>query len=97
MDANMVSTIRHTFGALIMADYEIDPRPYFQILHMMLRHDDADRADDYPDRVMDWMMDHQAVIERVFSKGEYRIIQLVYGFWDKHKVSPSRDAVEDRV
>jgi hypothetical protein len=78
-----------------MADYEIDPRPYFQILHMMLRHDDADRADDYPDRVMDWMMDHQAVIERVFSKGEYRIIQLVYGFWDKHKVSPSRDAVED--
>lgn len=53
--------------------YEINPRPYFQLLDAMFGPD-KNTEKDYTDEVYDWFAHNVQTIEKVATKAEWRLM-----------------------
>jgi hypothetical protein len=76
--------------------YQVDDRPFFEILHTLLRHDDDAIAMGQVEEVMDWFQKHLIRIKTVFRGGEgaeWELYQAVFGYYLDHHEAPSRDAL----
>jgi hypothetical protein len=78
-----------------MADFEINPRPYFQILHAMFRPDED--LEDYTATVYEWFGYNVLTIEKVTSKAEWRLLCVANEYYITHKVAISREKIDDLV
>ena len=54
----------------MLNDLDLDQRPYFQILHAMLREDGTDPEIERTNRVMDWVLRTRHTIDRVCDRTE---------------------------
>jgi hypothetical protein len=75
-----------------MADFIINQKPYFQILHAMFRPD-KEPSPDYTDLVYEWYSKHTLLVEKVTSKAEWRVLCAVNGYYLEHKMALSREAI----
>jgi len=76
-----------------MAEYEIDSRPFFAMLHMFLRHDGDEQAMAQMSEVLKWAVENTSTLLKVTTKEEKRLLLLVFAYWNKHDVGISRDAL----
>jgi DnaB-like helicase C terminal domain len=76
---------------------EIDARPYFQLLHALLRQDGSDTEIARSNGVMDWWITNRSVINDICSRDEMRVIGIVWLGWTEHKVTPTRDTMSALV
>lgn len=80
--------------------YEIDDKPFHEILHAMLRHDDDPIAMGQITEVMDWFHRHHQRIKTVFQGGmgaEWELYRTVYRYFLDNKTPPSRDKLRDLI
>jgi hypothetical protein len=75
----------------------IDPRPYFQLIHAMLRADGSDAEIERTTGVMDWLASTRDTVNRVCSPDEMRMIGLIWLGWQEHKYAPTREAMTTLV
>ncbi len=80
-----------------MADFQLDARPYFQILHSLLRPDDIDYDRDQTAQVVEWLEAKKAVIKRTCSKAEFDVLMVFYAHWENHKIALDRKSIEKVV
>ena len=83
-----------------MAEYEIDARPYFEILHSVNRRDDdEDQTPEQIAQTLNWVQENSSAMIKVCSKDEWRLMCHVYRYWHDHerKFTPSRKALEEIV
>lgn len=72
-----------------MADYQADAKPYFQIIHNLIRQGDLEYDPDHALASITWVREHAMTLRRICSKSESAILVLIYGYWDKYKTLPS--------
>jgi hypothetical protein len=74
-------------------EFELEPRPYFQLLHATFRDDGTDEEIDRTDKVMEWVTRTRHIIERVTSKAEMTMLGVVWEYWTTHTKCPTRESV----
>jgi len=80
-----------------MAYDGVDSRPILEIIHAMLRHDDEEAAMEQLPDVMDWVASRQPRLKKVTSSAEWEIIAEIYRYFDDHKTTPSRAAMDSLI
>src|ERR1035437_4086716 len=77
--------------------FTIEARPYFEILHTLIRHDDDPKALEQLPGAMAWLDEHLPLLSKVCSHEERAILQHLHEYWAKHgrNLTPSRKALED--
>jgi hypothetical protein len=77
-----------------MAEYELDPRPFFTILHSLLRHDELDYDREAIGAYVAWVQTNATMLRKVCSDAEHAVLRTYYAFWDKHKDAPDREGMK---
>lgn len=72
---------------------ELDPRPFFQLLHAMLRNNGNDDETERTNRVMEWLSRTRKTVDAVCTRDEMRLVGLAWQGWTKHKQTPTRDTM----
>jgi len=80
-----------------MTNLQIDPRPYFQLLHAMLRVSSSDAEIERTNRVMDWWMTNRKVVETVCTRDEMGLLAQVAKCWIDFKTTPTSVTLRTRV
>jgi hypothetical protein len=74
-----------------MEDRNLDLRPYFELIHSLLREDGSDEEITRTNRVMDWVLKNLPTINRVHEKDEMNLIGIIREHWREHGMCPSRN------
>ena len=77
--------------------YELNPRPYFNILHSLLRHDDADSSREATAKAVEWLVRNATTLRKVCSLAEHRVLMAYYAYYDKHKIAPGRELMTQLI
>lgn len=77
--------------------FEMDKRPYFQILHNLIRHSELGYDPDRAAETIEWVRDHAMMLLRTNSTPEHDIIVAIYAYWDRHKSLPSRNVLNELI
>jgi hypothetical protein len=73
--------------------HDLDQRPYFQLLHAMLREDGTDAEIDRTSRVMEWVLRTRHTIDRVCDRTEMQLVGVLWEQFSLHKKTPTRDTM----
>jgi hypothetical protein len=74
-------------------EHDLDQRPYFQLLHAMLREDGTDAEIDRTSRVMEWVLRTRHTIDRVCDRTEMQLIGILWEQFNLNKKTPTRDTM----
>jgi hypothetical protein len=77
--------------------FEMDQRPYFQILHNLIRHDEFNYDPDKTSSTVNWLRERAQTLRRINSEAEHKIFTIIYAFWDKNKEAPSRSSLNELI
>jgi len=74
-------------------EFDLDPRPYFQLIHAILREDGSDQEIDRTGRVMEWVLRTRHTINRVCDRTEMQLIGILWEQFNLNKKTPTRDTI----
>jgi hypothetical protein len=74
-----------------MNDNDLDQRPYFQVIHAILREDGSDEEVDRTGRVMEWVLRTRYTIDRVCDRTEMLLIGILWEQFSLNHKTPTRD------
>ncbi len=77
-----------------MADYQLDPRPFYQILHNLIRQDGLEYDPEKTAGTVEWVLTNSSLFRKVTSTAEWGCIQAFYAHWDGHKIAPDRTMMD---
>lgn len=77
--------------------YQLNPLPYFNILHSLLRPDGLEYDRDATAKAVEWLQQNASTLRKVCFDAEYPVLMAYYGYWDKHKEAPSRPLMHDLI
>lgn len=80
-----------------MADFQLDAKPYFQILHNLIRQGDLDYEPSAAAASINWVRENALTIRRVCNKAESEILVTIYAYWDLHKELPSPLVMQELI
>lgn len=72
-----------------MANFELDAKPYFQILHNLIRQSDIEYDAEIAAKTMNWVLENATTLRKITGTAEWGVVMALYAFWDKHKVAPN--------
>ena len=78
-------------------DHQLDARPFFQILHNLLRQDELDYDPEQTAKTVEWVRHNSGVLRKVTTQAEFRVIITFYAYWDKHKIAPDRKMMDELI
>lgn len=80
-----------------MAEFQLDARPYFQILHNLLRQHEIDYDPEQTALVVEWVRTNSAILRKVTTTAEFGVLMVFYTHWDKHKIAPDRKMMDELI
>jgi hypothetical protein len=80
-----------------MADFQLDARPYFQVLHNLLRQDGLDYDEDLTADTVEWVRSNSSLLRKITTTAEWGVVTAFYAHWDAHRVAPDRKMIGELV
>jgi hypothetical protein len=80
-----------------MSEFVLDPRPFFQILHNLIRQDGLDYDPDNTAASVEWFRTNSSILRKVLTTAEFGVVMVFYTHWDKHKVAPDRKMMDELI
>ena len=80
-----------------MADFNLDARPFFQILHNLIRQDELDYDPEKTARSVEWVRANSGILRKVCSQAEFGCVMAFYAHWDKYKIAPNRRMMDELI
>ncbi len=77
-----------------MAIEALDKKPFYQIIHSMLRHSGDEAEAQRSQMVMEWVARVRETLDKVCEAAEMRLIGLIWKAWKDHKSTPTRETLE---
>lgn len=78
-------------------DFQLDARPYFQILHNLIRQSDLDYDPELAANTVNWVRENAMTLRKVTGTAEFAVIMAYYAYWDKHKIAPDSKVMDELI
>lgn len=80
-----------------LMEFQLDARPFFQILHNLIRQDELDYDRENTAKTVEWVRENAGMLRKVTSPGEFGCVMAFYAHWDKHKIAPDRKMMTELI